>query len=87
MPVRSLGLSVHRYQWPEHDPEDKQKYIREYIFAAGTDIITCPLAPASDFLKKGLSGKYILVFTCPNWQADFLNTKQIPRNMQTMQQN
>ena len=26
---------------------------------------TSPLAPASEFWKKGLSGKYILVFTCP----------------------
>ena len=39
----------------------------------GTDISTSPLALASVFLKKGLSGKYILVFTCPNGQADFLN--------------
>ena len=31
---------------------------------AGFDISTSPLAPASEFLKKGLSGKYILVFTC-----------------------
>ena len=41
---------------------------------AGTDISTSPLAPASEFLKKGLSGKYMLVFTCPNRQADFQNT-------------
>ena len=27
---------------------------------------TCPLAPTSEFLKKGLSGKYNLVCTCPN---------------------
>ena len=40
----------------------------------GFDISTCPLAPASEFLKKGLSGKYILAFTCPNGQADFLCT-------------
>ena len=44
---------------------------------AGTDISTSPLAPANEFLNKGLSGKYILVFTCPNGQADFLNTKNI----------
>ena len=43
----------------------------------GTDISISPLAPASEFLKKGLSGKYILVFTCPNREADFLNTKHI----------
>ena len=43
----------------------------------GTDISTSLLAPASEFSKKGLSGKYILVFTCPNRQADFLNTKHI----------
>ena len=43
----------------------------------GTDLSTSPLAPASEFLKNGLSGKYILVFTCPNGQADFLNTKHI----------
>ena len=42
---------------------------------SGTDISTSTLAPASEFLKKGLLGKYILVFTCPNGQADFLNTK------------
>ena len=40
----------------------------------GFDISTSPLAPTSEFLKKGLSGKYILVFTCPNGQADFLST-------------
>ena len=45
--------------------------------AAGADISTSPLAPASDFLKKVLSGKYILVFTCPNGQGDFLNTIHI----------
>ena len=38
---------------------------------SGTDISTSLL----EFLKKRLSGKYILVFTCPNGQADFLNTK------------
>ena len=43
----------------------------------GTDISTSQLAPASEFLKKGLSGKYTLVFTCPNGQDDFLNTKHI----------
>ena len=43
----------------------------------GTDISTSPLAPASEFLKKVLSVKYTLVFTCPNEQADFLNTKHI----------
>ena len=42
---------------------------------SGTDISTSPLAPASDFLKKGLSGKSNLVFTCPNGQVDFLNIK------------
>ena len=44
---------------------------------SGTDISTSLLAPASEFLKKGLSGKYILVFTCLNGQDDFLNTKHI----------
>ena len=44
---------------------------------AGTDISTSPLAPASEFLKKGLSGKYTLVLTCPNGQADFSNLKHI----------
>ena len=44
---------------------------------AGTDISTSPLAPASEFLKKGLSGKYVLFFTCPNGQADFLIIKHI----------
>ena len=38
---------------------------------SGTDISTSPLAPASEFLKKGLSDKYILVFTCQNGHADF----------------
>ena len=37
-------------------------------------ISTCLLAPASEFLKKGLLGKYILVCSCQNRQADFLNT-------------
>ena len=35
------------------------------------------LAPASEFLKKGLLGKCILVFTCLNGQADFLNNIHI----------
>ena len=33
---------------------------------AGTDISTYPLPQASEFLKKGILGKYILVCTCPN---------------------
>ena len=37
-------------------------------------ISTCPFALVSEFLKKRLSGKYILAFTCPNEQADFLST-------------
>ena len=44
---------------------------------SGNDISTRPLAPASEFLKIWPSGKYILVFTCPNGQADFLNIKNI----------
>ena len=32
---------------------------------------TCQLAPASEFLKKGIAGKYILVFT------DFLSNVHI----------
>ena len=51
--------------------------MKEINVSTGTDISTSPLAPASEFKKKGLSGKYILVFTCPNWQADILNTKHI----------
>ena len=43
----------------------------------GFDIRTCPLAPASEFLKKWLSGKYILVSTCLDGQADFLNSSHI----------
>ena len=43
----------------------------------GTDISTCPLAPARAFFEKGLLVKYILVFTCPNEQGDFLITKHI----------
>ena len=38
----------------------------KYAWIAGTDISTSQLALASEFLKKGLSGKYILVFTCLN---------------------
>ena len=45
--------------------------------ASGTNISTSPFAPASEFLKNGLSGKYILVYTCLNSQADFLNTQHI----------
>ena len=48
-----------------------------FVKSIGTDISTSPLALARDFLKKGLSGKYILVFTCPKGQADFLNTLHI----------
>ena len=44
----------------------------------GTNISTSPLAPASDFLKKGLSGKYILVFTCPN--VNVPNTQRYANN-------
>ena len=53
-----------------------QNDLINYMFP-GTDISTSLLALASEFLKKGLSGKYILVFTCPNRQADFQNTKHI----------
>ena len=35
---------------------------------SGTDIITCTLAPASELLKKGLSGKYILETASCQWQ-------------------
>ena len=57
---------------------------------SGFDISTRPLAPASEFLKKGISGKYTLVCTCPKGQADFLSTirysysemTKMPRNMQ-----
>ena len=44
---------------------------------SGTDISASPLPPGSEFLKKGFSGKYILVFTCPIGQADFPNTEHI----------
>ena len=40
----------------------------------GTNIFACALAPASEFLIKGHSGKYILFCTCPSRQADFLKT-------------
>ena len=49
---------------------------KKYSYA-GTDISTSPLAPTSEFLKQGLPGKYILVLTCPNGQADFSNIKHI----------
>ena len=45
-------------------------HIFKLPYQAGTDISTRPLALASEFLKKGLSGKYISRFTCPNGQAD-----------------
>ena len=38
-----------------------------------TDISTCPYAPASEWL----SGKYILVCTCPKRKADFLRSLHI----------
>ena len=78
--------------------ENKYDYLFDFQLCpiSGFDISTCPLAPASEFLKKGLSGKNVLVCTCPNRQTDFLSTThssiyrkmaQIPRNMLTMQQN
>ena len=63
---------------------------------AGSDISTCLLALASEFLKKWSLGKYILISTCPNRQADFSEqsahfykeySAKIHRNMQTVQQN
>ena len=45
----------------------------------GTDISTCLLAPASEFLKKGFTGKYILVCIYLNGQADFLSSLHICR--------
>ena len=39
--------------------------------ASGTDISTCLLDLASEFLKKGLSGTHILVCSCLNGQVDF----------------
>ena len=44
---------------------------------ADSDIGTRPLAPTSEFLKKGLLIKYILVCTCLNGQADFLSSLHI----------
>ena len=44
---------------------------------AGTNISTCPLAPASEFLKKWLLGNYILVFTCLTGKADFQSSPYI----------
>ena len=38
---------------------------------------TSPLVPASEYLKKGFSAKYILVCTCPNGQVDFLGSLNI----------
>ena len=63
--------------------------------STGFNISTSPLARASEFLKKWLSGKYNLIFTCPNGLADFLSTTQflcrkmaqIFINMLIMQQN
>ena len=49
-------------------------FIIKVRLSTGFDISTCLLAPAIEFLKKGLSGKYILVLTCPNEEADFLST-------------
>ena len=43
----------------------------------GSDISTCPLAPASAFLKKWPSGKYILISSSLNRQADFLSSPHI----------
>ena len=65
------------------------------IAYSGFNISTSLLAPASEFLKKWILGKYIFVSTCPNGQADFLSTArylyrkmtQIPRNRLKMQQN
>ena len=49
-----------------------------YLYcSSGTDISTIPLAPASEFQKKGLLGKYILVCTCPNGHANFLSSLHI----------
>ena len=59
-------------------------------FCPGSDISTCPLALASEFLKKWLFGKYILVSTFTKGQAILYeqsthfyieNVAQIPRNM------
>ena len=44
---------------------------------SGTNISTSPLAAASEFVIKWLSGKYILVSTCLNRQADFLTSPYI----------
>ena len=56
--------------------EKVASHLRKGIFArAGTDISTSLLAQAGEFLKKGVSSKYILGCTCPNGQADFLNTQ------------
>ena len=70
-------------------------YKLKNIYVSGFNISTSPLASADEFLKKVLLGKYILVCTCPNGQADFLSTihfyyrkmAQIPRNMLRMPQN
>ena len=61
--------------FPNHNEQsDSIQNSTIQVKLAGFNISTSPLAPASDFWKKGLSGKYILVFTFPNGQADFLST-------------
>ena len=68
-----FGVEILFWTSPTAGPE----VLRHLWLIPGTDISTCPLAPAGEFLEKGLSGKCLLVFTCPNGQADFLNTKHI----------
>ena len=54
--------------------EARAPFDQSWVGLSGIDISTCPLAPVSEFLKKGLLGKYILVFTYPIGQDDFLKT-------------
>ena len=54
-------LRIIEYFSPRYNSHDMGWY-----YGLGTNISTCPLAPASELLIKECSGKYILVNTCLN---------------------
>ena len=65
LPAMGTDVNLDRRMWCRSDMELNHVLYLEPLHGcvreSGSDISTSPLAPASEFLKKWLSGKYILV--------------------------
>ena len=66
IPSQSISTCTSTYTFPS-------SHIRQVVSPiSGTDISICLLALASEVLKKGLSGTYILICTCLNSRLEKL---------------